>query len=308
MLTSEPRPAGLAEMPQPRLRHLRETPRRGPLGKPSGLPQGSAGAGQPFELWCEIQSSVTPDLDCVGRQVQALRTVADGYLVTDNHLGRPTVSSLVGADEVIRHGGRPMACLNARDRNLLGFQRDLLTAGALQVDQLLLVHGDKPVAGSRTGSLRVREMLEDAHAGHGQGTRIGVTCRLEPLPAWKRDADFLFVQLGFSLADLVRWRETVCFDGPIYAGVLVLASAAMGQRLTASVPQIQIPDSIVRAVERDPSSGMDIACDLIDELAAAGGFAGVHLVSGVRSGSMAARLGTRRWVQRALEMSGGPGR
>ena len=44
-------------------------------------------------------------------------------------------------------GGRSIACLNSRDRNLLGFRRDLLTAAAYGVSEFLFVYGDKP--GSR---------------------------------------------------------------------------------------------------------------------------------------------------------------
>ena len=45
-------------------------------------------------------------------------------------------------------GGRSIACLNARDRNLLGFRRDLLTAAAYGVDEFLFVYGDRPESGS----------------------------------------------------------------------------------------------------------------------------------------------------------------
>jgi len=61
-------------------------------------------------------------------------------------------------------GGRSIACLNARDRNLLGFQRDLLTAEAYGVDQFLLVRGDEPRVGSRTSELTVRTMLTEARS------------------------------------------------------------------------------------------------------------------------------------------------
>ena len=61
-------------------------------------------------------------------------------------------------------GGRSIACLNARDRNLLGFRRDLLTAAAYGVDQFLFVYGDRPTSGARTGQLTVRSMIEELRA------------------------------------------------------------------------------------------------------------------------------------------------
>jgi transposase, IS6 family len=68
-------------------------------------------------------------------------------------MGRPTVSSIAVAHEVSAMGGASIACLNSRDRNLLGFRRDMLTAAAYGVGEFLFVHGDKPSVGGRTGEL-----------------------------------------------------------------------------------------------------------------------------------------------------------
>ena len=46
--------------------------------------------------------------------------------------GAPTVSSIAVAHEVEAMGGRSIACLNSRDRNLLGLRRDLLTAAGVR--------------------------------------------------------------------------------------------------------------------------------------------------------------------------------
>ena len=133
-------------------------------------------------------------------------------------------------------GGRSIACLNARDRNLLGFRRDLLTASAYGVDQFLFVYGDEPLAGARTSELTVRTMLAEGRAMTVSGTApacaSGRPPGCGPLPAWKRAADFLFVQIGFSLDDLLAWRAQVEVDVPVYAGVIVVASPAMARNFT----------------------------------------------------------------------------
>jgi methylenetetrahydrofolate reductase (NADPH) len=59
-------------------------------------------------------------------------------------------------------GGRSIACLNARDRNVLGFRRDLLTAAAYGVNEFLFVYGDRPETGRRSDDLTVRSMIEEA--------------------------------------------------------------------------------------------------------------------------------------------------
>src|SRR5258708_10211395 len=90
-----------------------------------------------FEIVCEIEWPTRPDLKHVRHQIGVLSKVASAFLIPDNHIGRATVSSVAVAHEVEQMGGRSIACLNARDRNLLGFRRDLLTAAAYGVDQFL---------------------------------------------------------------------------------------------------------------------------------------------------------------------------
>lgn len=96
----------------------------------------------------------------VREQIAVLRPYCDAFLVPDSHLGRATVSSIAVAHEVAYLHGRAIACLNARDRNQLGFQRDLLTAAAYGVTELLFIYGDRPRSGERS-TLTVRQMLDE---------------------------------------------------------------------------------------------------------------------------------------------------
>jgi methylenetetrahydrofolate reductase (NADPH) len=246
-----------------------------------------------FELVCEIEPPTRPDLMHVRHQIGVLSKVASAFLVPDNHIGRATVSSIAVAHEVEQMGGRALACINARDRNLLGFRRDLLTAAAYGVDQFLFVYGDDPTSGQRTGQLTVRSMLAETRAfasASGRPLRAAVSARLGAFPAWKRDADMLFVQVSFSLDALLRWRDTVDFDGPVYAGVMVLASAGMARKLTTDITQIDIPADVVAAVERDRNAGVEHACEQVLAIRATGAFDGVHLVPVSRYREVAARL------------------
>jgi 5,10-methylenetetrahydrofolate reductase len=254
-----------------------------------------------FEVICEIEPATTPDLTRVRHQIGVMAPVASGFLIPDNHIGRATVSSIAVAHEVQAMGGRAMACLNARDRNLLGFERDLLTAAAYGVDEFLFVYGDKPAAGGRTSELGVRSMIEHARAATDArpfaGThpfRLGATTRLGPVPSWKLAADFLFVQVGFSLDRLLAWRDTVPDDARVYAGVMVVASSAMARRLMAAAPDIDIPDALLDAIDRDRDAGIDAVVELLDGIEASGAFAGAHLVPVSRYRQVAARLEERR--------------
>src|SRR5690242_20675422 len=176
----------------------------------------------PFTLVCEIEPPTRPDLRRVRHQIGVLSAVADTFLIPDNHIGRATVSSIAVAHEVQAMGGQSIACLNSRDRNLLGLRRDLLTAAAYGVSRFLFVYGDKPSAGGRTSELTVRAMIDETRALASDPAfagvapfAVGVAAGLRPLPAWKRAADFTFAQVNYSVDALLRWREKADCAGPV---------------------------------------------------------------------------------------------
>ncbi|MEW9549632.1 methylenetetrahydrofolate reductase [Nonomuraea sp. NPDC050783] len=242
-----------------------------------------------FELICEIEPPTTPDLKHVRHQIGTLGKIAHSFLIPDNHIGRATVSSVAVAHEVEAMGGRGIACLNSRDRNLLGFRRDLLTAAAYGVDQFLFVYGDKPTSGNRTSDLTVRSMIEEARA-FSPDLRLGAAAGLRALPAWKRAADFLFLQVSYSVEAQLRWREAHPADVPVYAGVMVLASERHARSLAAAIPDIDLPDDLVRRVAADRMAGVEVACEQVLALRESGAFAGVHLVPVSRYRDVESRL------------------
>src|SRR4051812_22956869 len=248
-----------------------------------------------FGIVCEIEPATRPDLMRVRHQIGVLSRVASSFLIPDNHIGRATVSSIAVAHEVALMGGRSIACLNARDRNMLGFRRDLLTAAAYGVEEFLFVYGDRPETGSRSDDLTVRSMLAEARRFAENergldGLRVGVTTRLTTLPSWKRAADFLFVQVSWSVPALLDWRSGLSFEGPVFAGVLVPASATMARKLSADAPQLRVPEHLIAALDSDPDAGVDFACQMADDIGESGAFDGVHLVPVSRYRQIAARL------------------
>ncbi|GAA0952131.1 hypothetical protein GCM10009554_54730 [Kribbella koreensis] len=248
--------------------------------------------GDGFELICEVEPPTRPDLKRVRHQIGVMSPIADAFLIPDNHIGRATVSSVAVANEVQAMGARGIACLNSRDRNLLGFRRDLLTAAAYGVEQFLFVHGDDPTEGARTSQLTVRTMIDEARATSFPGIepfQVGAATRLRAVPGWKAEADFLYVQVSYDLDELLRWRDSVDLNIPVYAGVMVLASAKMAADL-AKLPQLTIPDALVAAVGRDRDAGVEAACEQILRIRDSGAFQGVHLIPVSRYRQVAARL------------------
>src|SRR4051812_11785816 len=246
-----------------------------------------------FELVCEVEPAVQPDLMHVRHQIGVMSRIASGFLIPDNHIGRATVSSIAVAHEVALMGQRAIACLNARDRNVLGFRRDLLTAAAYGVDEFLFVYGDRPESGSRSDDLTVRSMVTEARRfaeQSGTPLRLGVASGLRPLPAWKRDADFVFAQVSFSTDQLLAWRQELDFGGPVYAGVIVLPSPGMAVKLSADIPELAVPEGVLRALEADPAAGVEIALETMASIRDSGLFPGVHLIPVGRFREGSARL------------------
>ena len=110
------------------------------------------------------------------------------------------------------------------------------------------------------------------------------------MPDWKQDADCLFVQVSFSVEELLEWRATVTFEGPVYAGVIVLASASMAAKLSTNIPELSVPEAITDRLSRDPHAGVEIACETVDAVRHSGVFEGVHLVPVGRYREVSARL------------------
>ena len=253
-------------------------------------------AGDGFSIVCEVEPATRPDLMGVRHQIGVMSRVASSFLIPDNHIGRATVSSIAVAHEVALMGGRSIACLNARDRNVLGFRRDLLTAAAYGVDEFLFVYGDRPETGRRSDDLTVRFMIEEARRfganaeSAAKPLRLGVTSRLGPLPAWKREADFLFAQVCFSVEALLSWRAEVAFDGPVFAGVMAPPSATMARKLSADIPELAVPAPLVDALDADRDAGVDFACQMVSDIRDSGAFDGVHLIPVSRYREIAARL------------------
>ncbi len=245
-----------------------------------------------FTILCEVEPATTPDLRGVRRQVVAFDGITDRFLIPDNHLGRATVSSIAVAHEVASLGGRAVACVNSRDRNLLGFRRDLLTASAYGVTDFLFVRGDDPPEGAaRSGDLTVGRMIREARAFDGASFRIGATVRVgQPIPDWKKQADFLLVQASFDLGALHAWRETVEYDGDLLAGVLVLASSKMAVRLSETVTDIEMPAALIERLDADRDAGVEHAVEMVRALVSTGGFAGAHVVPVSRYRQLADRL------------------
>jgi 5,10-methylenetetrahydrofolate reductase len=249
----------------------------------------------------EVDPPTRPEMWRVDMALAATASACDGFVIPDNHLGRATISSVAVASRVAVLGKRAIACLNARDRNVLGLRRDLLTAAAFGVREFLLVYGDDPEVGSRTLDLNSRRMFAEARAFASEPRfgglgpfRFGAVCRVGGSIGWRAEADFLFVQMTHDLDGLVTWASGFDFSGAVFPGVMVLSSRAMAERLMARIPGFFVAADVLDALDTDGGFGVELALRQLESIRATGVFAGAHLIPGVRHEAVAHALADRR--------------
>jgi 5,10-methylenetetrahydrofolate reductase len=91
----------------------------------------------------------------------------------------------------------------------------------------------------------------------------------------------------------LRWRAVTEFDGPIYAGVLVVPSVAMARKISGDVPQLAVPANWISAMESNADAGVDRACTLVADIKESGAVEGVHLIPVSKYREVSAELEAR---------------
>lgn len=110
-------------------------------------------------LWVEVSPprGVNPEL--LLRHLAALRGHVDAINLTDNSLGQVKMSGLVFASIIKTRLEIPVVLnVSCRDRNRLALKSDLLGAGALGIDAVVALTGDKLPPGDPGGPASVHDL------------------------------------------------------------------------------------------------------------------------------------------------------
>jgi methylenetetrahydrofolate reductase (NADPH) len=266
-----------------------------------------------------ITAEITPPVSCVAddllRKAHPLVGLADAVNITDGAGARAHLSAPIAASLLARAGIEPILQFTCRDRNRLALQADLMGAAACGVHNILCLTGDDPKAGDQpqtkpvfdvdsvTLTAMARELRDKGELPSGRKVLgrasffLGAAdVPIDPPPSWRPDklaaklaAGAEFAQTQFCMdAGVVRryaarLREHAATQGVfLLIGVAPLRSARsarwMQQRLYGTI----IPEIYIERLEHtaDPAAeGERIAVELIEELTAIPGVAGVHLMA-----------------------------
>jgi methylenetetrahydrofolate reductase (NADPH) len=271
-----------------------------------------------FAVTAEINPPVGPNAGAVERQIELLRGYADAYNVTDNQAARVHSSGLAVSIMIQQAGLEPVLQLTCRDRNRLGLQSDLLGAAMFGIGNVLALSGDDPVWGDHPQTKSVydidsmnlvrmaRMMARDGVFENGAEIPkirpdlfVGAAANPFAPPFDYRPhrlakkivagAQFIQTQWVFNLDRFRTYMARIVDMGlheqvHILAGIGPIRSLRAAEYMAAQVAGMDVPDDIVRRMDRpskeeQAEAGLDIAVEMGEAVREIEGVAGIHIMA-----------------------------
>src|SRR5215813_3274715 len=266
-----------------------------------------------------ITAEITPPVSCVAqdllRKARPLARLADAVNITDGAGARAHLSAPIAACLIARAGIEPILQFTCRDRNRLALQADLMGAAACGVRNVLCLTGDDPKAGDQPQTKAVfdvdsvtltaiaRDLRDKGELPSGRRVTgrapffLGAAdVPIDPPVGWQPDklaakvaagAEFPQTQFCLDAAVVRRYAARVAEHAAtrgvfLLIGIAPLRSAKSARWMQERLYGTIIPDSLIERLEQaaDPVvEGERIAVELIEQLAAIPGVAGVHVMA-----------------------------
>lgn len=283
-----------------------------------------------FVITAELAPPVSCDAEDLLRKARPLRGLADAVNVTDGASARATLSAPIAAALLAREGIEPVLQLTCRDRNRIALQADLMGAAACGVHNLLCLTGDDPKAGdqpdtkavfdvdSTTLTVTARDLRDKGELPSGRKVAgaahffLGAAdAPIDPPPDWRPDklaakiaagAEFAQTQFCMDTGIVRRYADRLAQheatrDLFLLVGIAPLRSAKSARWMQKHLYGTIIPEAYIERLEQaaDPTAeGQRIAIELIEELAAIPGIAGVHIMAPANEAAVPAVIGEAR--------------
>ena len=275
-----------------------------------------------FVITAEIAPPVSCDAEDLLRKARPLRELADAVNVTDGASARANLSAPIAAAMLAREGIEPVLQLTCRDRNRIALQADLMGAAACGVHNLLCLTGDDPKAGdqpetkavfdvdSATLTATARDLRDKGELPSGRKVAgaahffLGAAdAPIDPPPDWRPDklaakmaagAEFAQTQFCMDVGIVRRYaarlaQHEVTRTLFLLVGIAPLRSAKSARWMRKHLYGTIIPEEYVERLEgaaNPAAEGERIAVELIEELAAVPGVAGVHIMAPVNDAAV----------------------
>ena len=268
-----------------------------------------------FVMTAEVAPPVSCDAQDLLRKATPLRGLADAVNVTDGAGARAHMSALAAATILLGAGIEPILQITCRDKNRIALQSELMGAAALGIRNILTLTGDDPKAGDQPGTKPVfdidsKTLLETARRLRDEHTLptgrevagkaaffLGVAdIPVDPPAGWQpaalrgklaAGAEFVQTQFCMDAAIVRRYVGALAEAGltrqlAILIGINPLRSAKSALWMKSHLRGTIIPDVLIVRMEKaaNPArEGVRVCLELIEELAAIPGIAGVHIMA-----------------------------
>lgn len=269
-----------------------------------------------FVVTGEIGPPKNADREVIHKKAAAVRGFCDAANITDNQTAVVRMCSLVSSLHVLNSGIEPIMQMTVRDRNRIALQSDLLGAYSVGIRNIVCMSGDHQSIGNHPDSIGVNDLdsiqLISAAAAMGERasfvngeTITGVIPKfftgavtspfLEPFELTllrlekKVNAGAVFIQTQciFDTQRFKEWLQRIKDMGLnekayFIPGLMPLKSARVARYMQDNIPGIEIPDAIIRRMERasDPKKeGVKLVVEQIQWLKSLSGINGVHIMA-----------------------------
>ena len=269
-----------------------------------------------FVVTGEIGPPKNADASVIVKKAELVRGYCDAANITDNQTAVVRMSSLVSSLHVLNAGIEPIMQVTIRDRNRIGIQSDLLGAYSLGIRNVVCMSGDHQSIGNHPDSMGVNdldsiqlikivsEMGKKACFANGEKIQ-GLVPRfftgavtspfLEPFELTllrlekkiNAGAEFIQTQCIYDIQKFVKWLGRVEDMGLnerafFIPGLMPLKSAKVARYMQDNIPGIEIPEAVVRRMERaaDPKKeGIKLVVEQLHWLKSLKGVGGVHIMA-----------------------------
>lgn len=241
-------------------------------------------------------------------KAESLRDKIHLFNVTDQQSAIMRAGSLTGCSILKEKKLEPIFQTACRDRNRIALQSDLLSAGILGIENVLVVTGDHPSLGDHEDAkavfdldsvqlLQVIEMLNNGEdmAGNKLNGELSIcsgavlnpsadNLEIELMKVEKKikaGAKFFQTQAIFDSESFINMTDLMKeFSVPVMAGILLLKSAKMAQFMNRQIAGIKVPETIIEKMEKTQDKkkeSVEIAVSIINEVQ--GKCQGIHIMA-----------------------------
>jgi len=265
-----------------------------------------------FVLTSEVAPPKGTNLEKTLRHIELLKDKVDAINVTDHQSSVMRFPSIGGCLAIKEKGGEPILQMTCRDRNRLALQAELLFASSRGINNVLCLTGDAiPVGDHKEAkgvfdldSLQLLKTVRLMESGQDLGGNdldgavefcAGATVTPEANPIEPQlikfekkveaGAEFFQTQGIYDLDNFAKFMEYARqFPVKILAGIILLSSARMAKFMTANVPGIFVPQSMIDELATVPkeemlNKGIEIAGRMIAALKKDSICDGVHIMA-----------------------------